>query len=153
MMKRTKRTAARATLVTWTLSLAIAAPAAGEGSGPAGHAGIAGHPDLHSGASVGTEPVMRVPVALATAASTAGECPPQLSCGYGCTAELRSWFCTVTFSWEGGIEIGGAQLGPTLAVECHLCECWYIMPGPNGSLFQRTLDFGCGASFEGLEHQ
>lgn len=123
---------ARAALLAFGLAAGTAAPLAGAAD------------------AVDAEAPAPTPVVFAAMPAANTGCPTQLSCGYQCVAKLASGFCTTLFEWRGGGSLGGVAIGPRLKVECHICECWYIAPGPAGSVFKRQVDLGCGASLEGL---
>ncbi len=135
-----RRRRARAVALAWLMSLA-GSPASLVASGDGAEAGGA----WSSGAA-------GVDAAVALAAASEGGCPTWVSCGAGCTADLVTGFCVLSFGWQGGIRIGGVQLGPSIRVECSICECWYIYEGSLGQdLFKRTTNAGCGGSTPGLE--
>ena len=96
-------------------------------------------------------PELAADVASAVSSAVSVGCPSTASCGAGCTATLGSGFCSTMISWEGGIKIGGLQIGPDLKVECRVCDCMYLVPGSAGTLLGRMVDFGCSVTFPGLQ--
>ncbi len=139
-MRNRYRDPARALVVAWGLMGGSVAPLAGEDEVREGH-------DARRAAPAAALP------AAATASATVVGCPVQIDCGADCTAPLQTYFCVQVIDWEARISVGGVTIGPGVRVECQVCDCWYVAPGPNGSTFQRRVELGCGASFPGLEHE
>lgn len=102
-------------------------------------------------------PVLTAPAAVtipgggsAASLAAASLCPSTASCGPGCTAYLAVSLCSLAISWEGGIGIGGLQIGPSLRLECQVCDCMYLAPSPAGTVLRRAVKGSCGISIDGL---
>lgn len=88
--------------------------------------------------------------ATATVAQTS-QCPERISCGPDCVATLSTWFCILSVSWEGKVQIGSLQFGPSIKFECWICDCWYTYESATGTQrFKRDTDGGCGGEIDGL---
>jgi len=83
--------------------------------------------------------------ATSAVAAAALSCPPTISCGFRCTAELGSGFCVRLI--RGGT---GNTVGPSFGFTCMACDCMYIAAGPNGSVLLRKVHAGCSGWFDGL---
>ncbi|MCG8468150.1 MAG: hypothetical protein MJB57_08055 [Gemmatimonadetes bacterium] len=80
-----------------------------------------------------------------TISTSSGGCKPEISCGFGCRAELAGGFCVTLGESSPGF------LGVKLTVACKICDCMYVAPGPNGRVLVRRVEIGCDAGVDGLE--
>jgi len=91
---------------------------------------------------------------VAASSATLAGCSATADCGSGCIAELATGYCVLAVKWQGGISLGGVQIGPSVSAECSICECWYIYTSSNGyEVFKRTTSLQCSAELGGVDLQ
>ncbi|MDH3734330.1 MAG: hypothetical protein OEU54_12390 [Gemmatimonadota bacterium] len=110
------------------------------------------HPDGAHTTITAEAPAPGTAVMPILASGSGGACPAQVSCGSACTAELLTGFCVLAIRWEGSIDIGPFQIGPSIEGECSICECWYRYTNSLGnSILKRATTLYCGGGSPDIE--